>query len=788
MSRLQKNRLTLLGIALFSAITLTALSPTDSYAAYDGGNIIDNQTFLNTATMDAAAIQNFLTSKGSGLATKYFLFDCDATDVSATYYRNAGAPCGQTVLASQLIYYAAQIYGINPQVVLATIQKEQSLVTTANPTQTQLNFAMGYGCPTGGSCASSNFLYQIDNGTWVKRLHMERARGNMTWWYPASSWVCGTTKNFYKPNLYPNQNVDFYDEDNVYYRTHYISNAATSSHYCYTPHAYNNPQGLYGLPKYGTAGRYYSGSYNFVSAFESWFGPTTGSPFFQLPGSVSTYVYGANNSYYAIADYKRLLDYGFISRFEGRLAIVNQATLNGMTYKGLLPPIARFEGAGVFVPQDGSLLPFTDEQTFYAFGYKFGDEATLPAWMGTMLRTGDAMRQVVQSSDSPTMYYIQAGKKQPFCNWEVFTTTGSPVYSTQPAVRLKSSYTDTISIGQPIARDGDLIASADGSAYGVYLSGRISPIPTDIAQATGAINCAVPKDSYLQIPQTTPITNLVKDTNGVRYILDSGKRFRLSDTVYARIGIADTQYATVSPLLLNRINSVVLNDVIRQGKDTGVYLLQDGKRFGIALESDFYGLGYNFSQVTSVNNHTFNLLQYGGTIAKPGRVIRINNDRGVYLIDTNFNIYGFPTEDMFLGYGYSWSDVVSVSPDYIAAYKSAGTVSKFVRDFHNNVLLIDSGKHAVIPPSITGVNGFALDIPSLPQVTDNTINRSTASPSITGVVRAQNDRGVYVIEAGRKRVFASESALFAHGYTWQHVQVFSPSFVGSIPTGDPIFQ
>src|SRR5690606_18128328 len=138
--------------------------------------------------------------------------------------------------------------------------------------------AMSYGCPTTGSCSdSSNFSYQIDSGTWVLRYHYERANGNNTWWNTSSGWTCGTAKNFYKPSLYPKKKVTFYDGNGVAYRTYTLSNPATSAFYCYTPHAYNNPKGLYGLPKFGTKGQYYTGSYNFVKFFETWFGSTTSS-------------------------------------------------------------------------------------------------------------------------------------------------------------------------------------------------------------------------------------------------------------------------------------------------------------------------------------------------------------------------------------------------------------------------------------------------------------------------------------------------------------------------------
>lgn len=245
-------------------------------AAYDGGNIIDNLVFLDANTMSKSDIQNFLVNKGAGLANMNFTLNCYAQDSKERqWYTSVGAPCDQSIPASHIIYYAAQIYGVNPRVILATMQKEQSLTTAPNPTAWQINQAMGYACPTSGQCGgNSTFPYQIDSGTWALRYHFERARGNNTWWYTSSSWTCGTQKSYYSPNLYPNQNVNFYDQNGTYYRTHYIANAATSAFYCYTPHAYNNPQGLYGREPYGTVGLYYSGSYNFVYFFELWFGTT----------------------------------------------------------------------------------------------------------------------------------------------------------------------------------------------------------------------------------------------------------------------------------------------------------------------------------------------------------------------------------------------------------------------------------------------------------------------------------------------------------------------------------
>lgn len=260
--------------------------------AYQHGYLIDDAIFLDAKSMNANQIQSFLNSKSGVLKSRSFKLDCDADGIGGTakqLYLQAGAPCGSTISAARIIYYTAQVYGVSPKVIIATLQKEQSLITDSNPSARAINQAMGYACPTSGVCdSSSSFFWQIDNGTWVMRFHYERARKNNTWWYNSSSWTCGTAKtNYYSPNLYPRQDVKFYDPySKVNYVTVYIKNAATSAFYCYTPHVFNNhsnsphpddaksPRCYSMHPASGSKGRCYTGSYNFVKAYENWFGST----------------------------------------------------------------------------------------------------------------------------------------------------------------------------------------------------------------------------------------------------------------------------------------------------------------------------------------------------------------------------------------------------------------------------------------------------------------------------------------------------------------------------------
>src|SRR5690606_19539992 len=113
------------------AATIGFLSTGSQVSAASNYNLISNAVYLNKNSMSRAQIQSFLESKGSKLAT----------------YKDQGPNETKKELASYLIWHAAQIWSINPQVILATLQKEQSLITNPNPSSIALRSAMGYDCP-----------------------------------------------------------------------------------------------------------------------------------------------------------------------------------------------------------------------------------------------------------------------------------------------------------------------------------------------------------------------------------------------------------------------------------------------------------------------------------------------------------------------------------------------------------------------------------------------------------------------------------------------------------------
>jgi hypothetical protein len=398
-------------------------------AAYEGERLIDDPIFLNSKSMSINDVQNFLDNKKSGIASMQFTVQCyGQNSKERQWYEAAGATCDTPVPASEVIYYAAQIYGINPQVILGTLQKEQNLITTQNPTDRQIGQAMGYSCPTSGNCSSSsNFSYQIDSGTWVLRYNYEKATGNNTWW-DGNGWVCGSQKiGFYSPSLYPSQNVSFYDGEGggagVKYQTYFIENAATSSMYCYTPHAYNNftdctpahgVSYVSSKPIVGDRGKCYSGSYNFVKAFEAWFGSTFGD-FNLIECNDIKYIHEKGRSR------KRLLTSEAISawRFEDYSFATNSSLCNLDSFDVEATNLARSRKTQkLYLIDSGNYYHVGNQDIASSWNLGETDQVAPYFDSGTITlllnRTGDT--PVVATSDNPDVtdiYLINNGKRYP---------------------------------------------------------------------------------------------------------------------------------------------------------------------------------------------------------------------------------------------------------------------------------------------------------------------------------------------------------------------------------------
>lgn len=155
---------------------------------FDPNTVIAETTFRDSSAMSVEQIQAFLEDQPGTLAT----------------YR-AKDHNGQMKSVAEMIAEASARWGVNPKVVLATLQKEQSLLTKKSPSQHTYDWAMGCGR------ADSRTYYEYQGFGKQIWCGAEKLAKNGGGWSPGKSMKIDGSR------IYP-------------------TNAATYSLFRYTPH------------------------------------------------------------------------------------------------------------------------------------------------------------------------------------------------------------------------------------------------------------------------------------------------------------------------------------------------------------------------------------------------------------------------------------------------------------------------------------------------------------------------------------------------------------------------
>jgi len=257
-------------IALLAALccvlgTLQVVSARQAHAAaaadFNAGNVISDTVFYNAGAMSAGQIQTFLNSKVPSCASGYTCLKSyrETTKSRAADARCAAYPGSSNETAATIIAKVAKACSINPQVILVTLEKEESLVSATSPTSGRYRIAMGYGCPDSSGCDATYYGFFNQVYSAAHQYQVYRA-------YPTSfNFVAGkSVKILYSPST------------SCGTKTVTIANQATAGLYDYTPYTPNAAalKNLYGTGDSCSA----YGIRNFWVLFTDWFGSTQSYP------------------------------------------------------------------------------------------------------------------------------------------------------------------------------------------------------------------------------------------------------------------------------------------------------------------------------------------------------------------------------------------------------------------------------------------------------------------------------------------------------------------------------
>lgn len=251
----------LAGVGLLVAGAPSSPASAADSSAFDPGYIISDEKFHDSSSMSASQIQSFLNSRVPTCSSGY---TCLKDFRQTTWTRAADAQCASYAgradeTAAEIIYRVGQACGINPQVLLVLLQKEQTLVTSTAPTAYKYNTATGYACPDTAPCdlEFAGFYNQVYKAAWQYRR------------YEVNKFAFG-----YFP-VGQTTNIQYHPRPECGTQRVYIQNQATANLYYYTPYV-PNAAALGNL--YGTGdGCSAYGNRNFWRIFTDWFGaPSSG--------------------------------------------------------------------------------------------------------------------------------------------------------------------------------------------------------------------------------------------------------------------------------------------------------------------------------------------------------------------------------------------------------------------------------------------------------------------------------------------------------------------------------
>lgn len=817
-------------LAIFIALTCLGLfinhQAANALTASDwrAGNIIDDSLFIDAGSMTVPQIQAFLDKKvgtgtngvpgqcdtdgirtseyGGGTRAQYAAnaslhpktgafyppFTClkdyyevpktvPGPGIPANNYGGKPIPTGAKS-AAQLIWDAAQQYHISPKVLLVKLGTESAGPLTSDdwPTLSQYTYAMGSHCPDSGPDGSANcdtdysgFSIQISSAASLLRYYLD----NMTapWW--------PYTKPYQNNSIYWNVVPSGCGASNVY-----IANKATAALYTYTPYQPNQAaiDNMYG--KGDNCSAY--GNRNFWVTYNNWFGSTIGTPFFSYNGT--TYIIGENDTYYGIASPTQLQNYGYGTAFTN-IEQVDAKYISSKTNKGILPLIVRFDDNEIYVMSNGNIFHFPDSTTFQnTYGYTLGKEAKLSKeWQSHYIDKGD-LSSTIKTSDRPEVYSVENGEKRHIINRVAYNSLGTPVYSSRPVTVISSQFVNSIGNGAPIATDGAIMKTSDTGLYGIWYQGTYKKIASSIMTLWGLkTDYIAPSSNIAQLPQdsTTKLDTYLQSASQ-KYIIDSGKKFTVDDSLLVDLGVTTDQFITVPSSVFNKFDSAAaITNLIKISGQDPVYKPTSGVLFHINSGSDFINFGYNWNQITTLSS---NLAKHIFTtspidLLSSGHLLRVGASDTVYVVSGPTSKLTIPSREIFQQYGFSFDNVSQLTASQTSVYIT-GTLplGRYLKDSSSKYWLIDNGNRYELSTTLLSPTNYNL-ADNVFVVSDSLITQIPKSTvTMTNILRG-SDGKVYKIDSGKKCWFSTRQAFESSGNKWSAVRDVSDGLLNSISNG-----
>lgn len=707
---------------------IVAAPPTERAEAaiasqFTPGNIISDALFYNADGMSAAQVQTFLNAQVPSCIAGY---TCLKNYTETTASRAADAYCkgAYTGVANQsaaaIIAAVGRACGINPQVLLVLLQKEQGLVTSRSPSAGAYRAATGFGCPDTAPCDAA--YYGFSNQVWraarqfqiyrvlPNNFNHKAGRVNAVRFHPNAA--CGTSAV-------------------------YIENQATAGLYNYTPYQPNGPamNNLYGT---GDGCSSY-GNRNFWRIFTDWFGSPNGFGTLLRTANDPTIYLATNTEKYPV----RTSELFNLLQALGPYYITTQQYMDTLTTRYDATNLLRNQDDGfIYLAGGGQKNKFPSCELIVDYGFS-GDCGTyVNVTQGQLYKfaTGPDVTPFALSSTG-IIYHVDDGKKRALhamSQLDEIAAGGSTAYTPIAQATL-----DLIPTGPDVLIPGSVL-STPGSTTSYVSNGGTTVIKVDSPNVYAELGLGKAKpDSILPAglaamtvaPSALSLNLLCGSTE---YMGGGGSVWKLP----ARSGLPTTSLTTDACATLTAGATSVSGSIFLLSPTGLVYHVTAGKKRLMATMAQVGAInGSAPLSLIPATTATLDAISSAPDLLAPATLVRSANVTTVFLVDGDRKIR---VDAMSTVAEFGLTAVKTVSVESLDAYPTATAPLGFAVTCGVDTYLAGGGKLWKVPTA-GGLPTTALD-----STTCAALPKSATT--VTGAVFLIAPNGyVYSVSGGQKK-------------------------------------
>ncbi|MEV8358987.1 hypothetical protein [Microbacterium sp. NPDC076895] len=631
------------------------------------GNIISDAVFFNSATMTEAQIQSFLESKVSSCRSGYTcLKDYYVQTRSIAADPMCGAYSGGGMeRASRVIYKVAQACGINPQVIIVMLQKEQGLITSTAPSSWAYQAAMGQGCPDTAACDTAYYglFNQVYGGArQMKRYANPPGTSNyFTWYAPGKTW-----------------NVQYHPNTSCGRGAVLIENQATANLYYYTPYQPNAAalSAGYGL---GDGCSSY-GNRNFFNYFTDWFGSTQVAYKLLISRGADIYLVSGATRYHITAD-----DWPAFSQALGSAVAVGDQLFGALVDGGQASRFIRNTSTGEISYIDGgSIHRFATCDLVALWGGSCASLTQLASQDFTQFKKSSEMTEFARTTTGGRIHSLTASTLVPYYDAAAvtyFTGKKNPYAAVLSAAALASRKVSYVRFVPSTL----VFTNAGPDVYLPQSDGRLLRVPTwavtsDLGLGQSARR--VPQSALSRYGKPVDLTRFVSCGDATAYG-SGGTLYRVKDA--GGFSVTALDEGTCAKL---RVSSSAAGELfVKTSSSPDVYQATKGELRYVPSMSRLVALAGSASpRILTISASAFKAFTIGSPYTIPADELHAFAV-GQFVVGTSSPKVWLPTQDGRLLYLPSWdiadalgirATATRVSDSTLSGYRTSDSLGWFI--------------------------------------------------------------------------------------------------------------